>query len=66
MLPLVDSHGNFKVELEAILDRRMTIVDNKPFIELLVKWCGMDEENSTWEPVEQLGTHYPDLVGKVF
>ncbi|XP_041011473.1 leucine-rich repeat receptor-like protein kinase PXL1 [Juglans microcarpa x Juglans regia] len=65
MLPLVNSHGNFKVEPEAILDRRMTARDNKPFIELLVKWRGMDEESSTWEPVEQLRTHYPDLVGKL-
>ncbi|KAF5480773.1 hypothetical protein F2P56_001489 [Juglans regia] len=66
VLPLVDSHGIFKMELEAILDRRMTVVDNRPFIELLVKWRGVTKENSTWEPVEQLRAHYPDLVGKVF
>ncbi|KAF5475692.1 hypothetical protein F2P56_007468 [Juglans regia] len=42
----------------------MTAVNNKPFIELLVKCRGMDEVNSTWEPIEQLRIHYPDLVGK--
>lgn len=66
VLPLIDSHGCFREEPKAIIERRMTTMDNKPFIELLVKWCGLDEENSTWEPVEQLRAHYPNLVGKVF
>lgn len=36
-LPLLDSHGGFRTDLEVILQRRMHVVDNKPLIEFLVK-----------------------------
>ncbi|XP_042950279.1 uncharacterized protein LOC122282393 [Carya illinoinensis] len=64
-LPLQDSHGAIRTEPEKVLQRRMTPVDNKPFIELLIKWRGASEADATWVPVEQLRLQYPDLVGSL-
>lgn len=66
VLPLQDFHGGFQTEPETVLQRRMTKVATKPFIELLVKWMGASKEDSAWVPIQQLQLHYLDLEGKVF
>lgn len=46
-LPPLDPHGAPHVEPEQILQRRMIKSHNQSLIELLVKWSGESEENST-------------------
>ena len=33
-------------------------------VDLLVKWCGHDDTNDTWEPLSQLVADVPALVAK--
>lgn len=43
---LTNSHGAIRSETKAILQRRITTRDNRPFIELLVKWRSSEEDSS--------------------
>jgi hypothetical protein len=49
-----------------IIDRRAWPKDNRPFIELLVRWEGQSTDDGTWEEFYALKHAYPYLVGKVF
>ena len=40
------------------------VVNTDGEVDLLVKWCGHDDDNNTWEPLEQLVADVPVLVGK--
>lgn len=64
-LPPVDKNGSLKPELEEILNRRMRKVNNKPLVELLIRWHGGTTEDASWEPYHVLCSNFPHLVGKV-
>jgi hypothetical protein len=48
-----------------ILTRRSRPKDNRPFIEVLVRWEGKTADDATWEEYHSLANAYPHLVGKV-
>lgn len=64
-LPPVDAHGVFRPEPVEILTRRSRPKDNRPFIEVLVRWEGQTVDDATWEEYHALANAYPHLVGKV-
>jgi len=49
-----------------VLGRRSQPKDNRPLIEILVRWEGQSTEDATWEEFHRLRDAYPHLVGKVF
>lgn len=65
MLPPVDAEGIIQLEPVEVLARRSSPKNNKPFIELLVRWAGQSAEDATWEAFHVLKDAYPHLVGKV-
>jgi len=65
ILPLVDSDGVLQPEPSAVLARRSSPKNNRPFIEVLVRWEGQSAEDATWESFHALAQAYPHLVGKV-
>jgi len=65
ILPPVDSDGVLQPEPSAVLDRRSSPRNNRPFIEVLVRWVGQSIEDATWESFHALAQAYPHLMGKV-
>jgi hypothetical protein len=65
-LPPVDSNGVLRPEPTEILDRHSSLGNNRPFIEIFVRWEGQSPDNATWEKFHSLKDAYPHLVGKVF
>jgi hypothetical protein len=65
-LPPVDSNGILRPDPVEILDRRSRLKNNRPLIELLVRWDGQSADDATWEEFHTLRDAYPHLVGKVF
>jgi len=63
-LPPVDAHGVLRPEPMEILTRRSRPKDNRPFIEVLVRWEGQTADDATWEE-PSLANAYLHLVGKV-
>ncbi|GKA06284.1 reverse transcriptase, partial [Tanacetum coccineum] len=54
LLPHCGKDGFLSVEPKRILDRRISKLNNKASIYVLVKWVNHDEEDATWELVEDL------------
>jgi len=46
-LPPVDSHGVFSPEPVEVLSRRARPRNNRPFIELLIRWDGQSKDDAT-------------------
>jgi hypothetical protein len=65
-LPPVDSRGILRPEPVPVLDRRSRPKNNRPLIELLIRWAGQSADDATWEEFHSLRNAYPHLVGKVF
>jgi hypothetical protein len=65
-LPLVDSRGVLRPEPVEVLNRRSRLKDNRPLIELMIRWDGQTANDATWEEFHTLWSAYPHLVGKVF
>jgi hypothetical protein len=65
-LPPIDSDVVFRPEPAAVLDRRTRPWNNRPLIELLIRWEGQSADDATWEEFHGLRDAYPHLVGKVF
>jgi hypothetical protein len=53
-LPLIDSNGELKPELEHIVDRRMAKKNDQPFMEVLICWMGAPAIEDTWEGLWKL------------
>jgi hypothetical protein len=49
-----------------VLDRCSRPKDNRPLIELLIRWEGQSAANATWEEFHGLRDANPHLMGKVF
>ncbi|GJV30346.1 putative mitochondrial protein [Tanacetum coccineum] len=49
------------VEPEKILDRRIGKLNNRAVIHVLVKWVNHNEEDATWEIIEDLLKRFPDF-----
>ncbi|KAJ0082798.1 hypothetical protein Patl1_12025 [Pistacia atlantica] len=58
--------GHLAPELEVILDRRIIKKGRRAGVEMLVKWKGAMEDDSTWVELDDLKRQFPDLKGKVF
>ncbi|GJT96692.1 reverse transcriptase [Tanacetum coccineum] len=54
LLPHCGKDGLLSVEPKRTLDRRISKLNNKASIYVLVKWVNHDEEDATWELVEDL------------
>ena len=54
----VDFHSSESFEVEKLLDYR--IEEGKE--EVLVKWFGFDQKDSTWEPIDKLREDVPELL----
>jgi hypothetical protein len=65
-LPPVDANGVLPPEPAEVLDRRSRPKDNRPLIELLIRWEGQTADDAMWEEFHSLKIAYPHLVGKVF
>lgn len=65
MLPLIDEEGAVQAEPEKVLDRRFRKQGNQALTEVLVKWRGASDKDSTWVPYWKLREEFPHLVGKV-
>jgi len=65
-LPLVDSTGVFRPKPVKVLDCRSLPHNNRPLIELLVRWEGQNVDDATWEEFHALKDAYRHLMGKVF
>jgi hypothetical protein len=57
-MPVVDRQGNVHYQVEAIVAQRR----NRHTRQLLVKWLGYPDSQSSWEPRERLIEDCPDLV----
>jgi hypothetical protein len=64
-LPPVDSHGVFRLEPIEVLDCHSRPRENRPLIELLIRWEGQIADYATWEEFYSLKNGYPHLVGEV-
>jgi len=49
-----------------VLDRCSRPRNNRPLIELLIRWEGQTADDATWEEFYALKNVYLHLVGKVF
>jgi hypothetical protein len=65
-LPPVNANGVLQPKPVEVLGRRSQPKDNRPLIEILVRWEGQSTEDATWEEFHRLRDAYPHLVGKVF
>ena len=65
-LPPTDNEGWVRPEPERILGRRMSKKKNRAVSELLVKWKGLGDEETSWVEYATLVQKYPNLVDKVF
>lgn len=64
MLPPVDAKRIIQPEPVEVLARRSSPRNNRPFVELLVRWAGQFAEYATWEEFYALKEACPNLVGK--
>jgi Chromo (CHRromatin Organisation MOdifier) domain len=53
-LPVLSPGGQWKIELIAVLDRRIVKKKNAVSTEILVKWSNLDSEEATWEDYSQI------------
>jgi Chromo (CHRromatin Organisation MOdifier) domain len=51
--------GKLRLELTAILDRRIIKRKNQAVVEVFVKWSNLDDEEATWEKYESLCAQIP-------
>lgn len=61
MLPHCGPNGLISAEPVAILDRKMTKVNNKVAVYVLVKWSNHTDEDATWELYSDLLQRFPDF-----
>jgi hypothetical protein len=54
ILPPVDSDGVLQPEPSVVLDRQSSPRNNRPFIEVLVRWECQSVEDVTWESFHAL------------
>ncbi|GJW06369.1 retrotransposable element Tf2 [Tanacetum coccineum] len=60
-LPHCGKDGLLAVEPEAILDRRISKLNNRAAVHVLVKWVNHSEEDATWELYEDLVLRFPEF-----
>jgi hypothetical protein len=61
-LPDITSMGDVRIQLTAILDRRMVKWHNKVVVKVLVQWAHLPKEDATWEPYETLKARFPEFI----
>lgn len=65
-LPSIDDHGILRLQQEEVLRRKMVKVENRAWVELLVKWHSQDDNNATWKGYSKLKETFPHLEGNFF
>ncbi|GJY39693.1 membrane-associated progesterone-binding protein 4 [Tanacetum coccineum] len=61
ILPHCRTDGLLSVKPEAILDRRMTKLNNRAAIYVFVEWANHNKEDATWELYDDLVQRFPDF-----
>ncbi|GJY59027.1 retrotransposon-related protein [Tanacetum coccineum] len=64
-LSVCDKDGQLTAVLEAILDRRLGKVNNKPEVFVLVQWSNRDKTEATWERYDDLLARFPQFDAEV-
>ena len=65
-IPPLTVRGGPQAEPEEILQRRLKKKNGRTVSELLVKWKGLEIDDSSWVEFHKLQKDFPDLEGKVF
>lgn len=60
-LPVVDNNGAWAKEPVRILDRHVVKKGHHAITKVLVEWADSFPENTTWEPLKQLRSKYPQF-----
>ncbi|CAL1413314.1 unnamed protein product [Linum trigynum] len=61
-LPEVDDAGTLKLEPTAVLARRVVERDNRTATQLLIQWSHQQEEDATWEFLDELKLKFLDFA----
>ncbi|GJV17320.1 reverse transcriptase, partial [Tanacetum coccineum] len=61
ILPHCGVDGLLSIELEAILDRRISKLKNKADVYVLVKWANYGDGDATWELYDDLVQRFPEF-----
>ncbi|CAL9234357.1 unnamed protein product [Arabidopsis halleri] len=60
-LPPLRENGYLHLQPEKVIRRRDVAAGNKTRPELLIKWCGLSDEDATWEEEEQITESFPEF-----
>lgn len=60
-LPLVGDEGEMRILPEKVLERRMIKKNNRPVIQVLIKWMSTAPEDATWEDAHKLAQQFPEF-----
>lgn len=61
-LPPTDNAGQFMLEPEEILGRKMVKRHNVPVTQILVRWKFAQPEDATWEDLEIIQQQFPEFL----
>ncbi|CAA2959249.1 Hypothetical predicted protein, partial [Olea europaea subsp. europaea] len=65
LLPIT-VEGTIQAKPERIVERWPKRKGRRAGVEVLVKWKGMSIENASWEDLDDIKSHFPNLEGKAF
>ncbi|XP_041003166.1 uncharacterized protein LOC121248693 [Juglans microcarpa x Juglans regia] len=60
-LPMTDEEGRMAIQVEKIMEYRLVRKGGQTATEALVQWRGLPTEDATWESVQILKEHFPEL-----